>query len=93
MHNNAEFLSRLSSNAYEFDKRDMPFHLRKLSVGTFAKKIIKLDGTFITYLRTLVPANVCCFLRERQTLGSQNNAHVKISCKSLWSNVNPPRRA
>ena len=37
MHNNAEFLSRLSSNAYEFDKREMRFHLRKSAV-TFAKK-------------------------------------------------------
>ena len=37
MHNNAEFLSRLSSNAYEFDKREMRFHLRK-SVVTFTKK-------------------------------------------------------
>ena len=24
------------------------------------------------------------FLRERLTLGIQNNAYVKISCKSLW---------
>ena len=46
-HKNAEFLSRLSSNAYEFDKSEMPFHLRK-SVVTFAKKIMKLNGTFIT---------------------------------------------
>ena len=46
MHNNAEFLSRLSSNAYEFDKREMRFRLRKIVV-TFAKKIIKLNGTFI----------------------------------------------
>ena len=38
MHNNAEFLSRFSSNAYEFDKSEMHFHLRK-SVVTFAKKI------------------------------------------------------
>ena len=38
MYNNAEFLSRLSSNDYEFDKRQMRFHLRK-SVVTFAKKI------------------------------------------------------
>ena len=44
MHNNAEFLSRLSSNAYEFDKREMRFHLRKSAV-TFAKKIIKVNGT------------------------------------------------
>ena len=41
-----ELLSRLSSNAYEFDKREMCFHLRK-SVITFAKKIIKVNGTFI----------------------------------------------
>ena len=40
MHNNAEFLSRLSSNAYEFDKREMRFHLRKIVV-TFAKKNCK----------------------------------------------------
>ena len=46
MHKNVEFLSRLSSNAYEFDKSETPFHLRK-SVVTFAKKIIKLKGTFI----------------------------------------------
>ena len=44
--NNAEFLSRLSSNAYEFDKREMRFHLRT-SVVTLAKKIIKVNGTFI----------------------------------------------
>ena len=48
MHNNAKFLNRLiSSNAYEFDKREMRFHLRK-SVVTFAKKkIIGVNGTFI----------------------------------------------
>ena len=46
MHNNAEFLSRLSSTAYEFDKKEIPFHLRK-SVVTFAKKNIKVNGTFI----------------------------------------------
>ena len=46
MHNNAEFLSRLSSNAYEFDKGEMCSHLRE-SVVTFAKKIIKGNGTFI----------------------------------------------
>ena len=45
-HKTAEFLSRLSSNVYEFDKSEMPFHLRK-SVVTYAKKIIKLNGTFI----------------------------------------------
>ena len=38
MHNNAAFLSRLSSYAYEFDKREVRFHLRK-SVATFAKKL------------------------------------------------------
>ena len=38
MHNNAEFLSRFSFNAYEFDKREMRFHLRE-SVVTFAKNI------------------------------------------------------
>ena len=38
MHNNAEFLSRFISNAYEFDKREMRFHLRK-SVVTFAKNL------------------------------------------------------
>ena len=40
MHNNAVFLSRLSSNAFEFDKREMRLHLRK-SVATFAKKNYK----------------------------------------------------
>ena len=44
--NNAKFLRKLSSNAYEFDKREMRFRLRK-SVVTFAKKIIKVYGTFI----------------------------------------------
>ena len=43
MHNNAEFLSRLNANAYEFDKREMRFHLRKSAV-TFAKKV---NGTFM----------------------------------------------
>ena len=43
MHNNAEFLSTLNSNAYEFDKREMRFNLRKSAV-TFAKKV---NGTFI----------------------------------------------
>ena len=33
MYSNAEFLIRLSSNAYEFDKREMCFHLRKSVVG------------------------------------------------------------
>ena len=46
MPNNAEFLSRLSSKAYEFDKREIRFHLRK-TVVTFAKRIIKVNGTFI----------------------------------------------
>ena len=46
MHNNAGFLNRLSSSAYEFDKREMRFNLRK-SVVAFAKKVIKLNGTFI----------------------------------------------
>ena len=45
MHNNAAFLSRLSSYAYEFDKREVRFHLRK-SVAT-RKKIIMVNGTFI----------------------------------------------
>ena len=45
-HNNATFLSRLSSNAYDFDKREMRFHLRK-SVLTFAKTIVKVNGTFV----------------------------------------------
>ena len=40
MHKNADFLSRLSSNAYESDKREMRFHLRK-SVVTFAKENYK----------------------------------------------------
>ena len=40
-HKNAEFLSGLSSNAYEFDKSEMPVHLRK-SVVTFAKKLWSL---------------------------------------------------
>ena len=38
MQNNAEFLSRFSSYAYEFDNREMRFHFRK-SVVTFAKNI------------------------------------------------------
>ena len=38
MHNNTEFLSRLSFNAYEFDKREMRFHLRKIVV-TSQKKL------------------------------------------------------
>ena len=47
MHNNAKFLSRLSSNAYDSDKREMRFHLRK-NVVTFAKKkIIRVNGTLI----------------------------------------------
>ena len=46
MYNNAEFLSRFSSNDCEFDKREMRFHLRK-SVVSFAKKIIKVNGTLI----------------------------------------------
>ena len=41
MYSNEEFLIRLSSNAYEFDKREMCFHLRK-SVVTFAKKLKRL---------------------------------------------------
>ena len=46
MHNNAESLSRLSSNAYEFDKREVRFYLKK-SVVTFAKKNLKVNGTFV----------------------------------------------
>ena len=46
MHNNAGFLSRLSSTAFEFDNREIRFHLKK-SVVTFAKKIIKVNGIFI----------------------------------------------
>ena len=41
MYSNEEFLIRLSSNAYEFDKREMCFHLRK-GVVTFAKKLKRL---------------------------------------------------
>ena len=33
------------------------------------------------------------FMRERLNLGSQANAYTKISCKSLWSDVNSPRKA
>ena len=46
MHTNVEFLSTLSTNAYEFDKMEMRVHLGK-SVVTFAKKIInlKVNGT------------------------------------------------
>ena len=41
MHNNAEFLSRLSSTAYEFDKREIRFHLRKVLLPS-QKKLQKL---------------------------------------------------
>ena len=41
MYSNEEFFIRLSSNAYEFDKREICFHLRK-SVVTFAKKLKRL---------------------------------------------------
>ena len=81
MHNKAEFLNRFSSNAYEFYRREMRFHLRKSVVTslrtadifpvvaslppreekrqpkirllfagyvvTCAKKIIRVNGTFI----------------------------------------------
>ena len=53
MHNNAKFLNRLSSNTYEFDKREVRFHLRK-SVVTFAKKIVRVNGTFIWFQQTFV---------------------------------------
>ena len=33
------------------------------------------------------------FMREWLNLGSQSNASTKISCKSLWSDVNCPRKA
>ena len=33
------------------------------------------------------------FMRERLNLGSQSNAYTKISRKSLWSDVNSPRKA
>ena len=33
------------------------------------------------------------FMRERLNLSSQSNAYTKISCKSLWSDVNSPRKA
>ena len=33
------------------------------------------------------------FMRERLNLGSQSNAYTKISCKSLWNDVNSPRKA
>ena len=39
--NNAKFLRKLSSNAYEFDKTEMRFRLRK-SVVTLEKKISRL---------------------------------------------------
>ena len=41
MHNDADFFSSLRSNAYEFDKTEMRFHLRK-SVVTLEKKISRL---------------------------------------------------
>ena len=47
MHNNAELLSRLSSNAYEFDKTEMIRGNLRKSVVTCAKKIIKVNGTYI----------------------------------------------
>ena len=47
MHNNAEFLSRNKREEKYVFKRKIRFHLRK-SVVTFAKKIIKVNGTFIT---------------------------------------------
>ena len=60
MHNNVNFLNMLSSNAYEFDKREMRFHLRK-SVVTFAKKIIEINHSSrnIHRVTTSVLANVC----------------------------------
>ena len=33
------------------------------------------------------------FMKERLNLGSQSNAYTKISRKSLWSDVNSPRKA
>ena len=46
MHNNAKFLNRLSPDAYKLNKSEMRFHLRK-GVVTFAKKVIRVNGTFI----------------------------------------------
>ena len=40
------FFSSLRSNADEFDKTEMRFHLRK-SVVTLEKKNIEVNGTFI----------------------------------------------
>ena len=53
MHNNAELLSRLSSNAYEFDKRENAFSFKEECCCLLTKK-----RNFHS-IRTLVPANVC----------------------------------
>ena len=78
----------------------MRFHLRK-SVVTFAKKIIKVNGTFIElwFQQTLVSRKRNSkigrqvFKGLKLTLVSQNNAYVKICCESLWRNGNSPRTA
>ena len=83
MHNNAEFL-----NAYETDKREMRFHLRK-RVVTLARKNLQKSYRNIHLIRTLVLMSIIgtqVFKGEinyGQEPYSQNNAHVKISCKSL----------
>ena len=83
MLNNAEFLSRL--NAYESDKREMGFHLRK-SVVTVAKKIIRVNGTFIAkelwFQQTFVSGKrnsmtAKLVFKGKINSGSQNNAYVK----------------
>ena len=53
------FFSSLRSNAYEFDKTEMRFHLRK-SVVTLENKNIEVNGTFIGQE-----------LRFQQTFGSR----------------------
>ena len=45
MHNNAEFLSRLSSNVYEFDKREMLFY-SGLTEHSSHKNFVSSKGLF-----------------------------------------------
>ena len=67
--------------------KEIPFHLIGKSAVTFAKRIIK---EYSLKRNSIIRKQ---FMRERLNLGSQSNAYTKISCKSLWSDVNSPRKA
>ena len=78
MHNCTEFLSRLSSNAYEFDKTAAFSFKGKCCY--LRKKIIEVNHSSLNIhrVRTLILANVC-FKKKNSVIGEQA-FKGKINC-------------